>query len=66
MQFYTSEVPLYRGECLVLHNLTYSRLVLSHYVFGKSFCKSQFPHKSVNLSFTLVIVKDKLTILWGS
>ena len=26
-------------------------------------CKSQFPHKFVNLSFVLVIVKDKLTCL---
>ena len=25
----------------------------------KSFCKSQFPRKSVNLLFILVIVKDK-------
>jgi len=32
----------------------------------KSFCKSQFPHKSVNSFFLLVIVKDKLTDLWGS
>ena len=30
------------------------------------FCKSQFLHKSVNLFFILVIVKDKLTDLWGS
>ena len=27
---------------------------------------SHFPHKFVNLPFTLVIVKDKLTDLWGS
>ena len=27
----------------------------------KSFCKSQFPHKSVNVFFVLVIIKDKLT-----
>ena len=32
----------------------------------KSFYKSQFLHKSVNLFFTSVIVKDKLTDLWGS
>ena len=30
-----------------------------------SLCKSQFPHKSVNLFFILVIVKDKFTDLWG-
>ena len=34
--------------------------------FIKSFCKSQFPHKSVNLFHILVIMKDKLTNLWGS
>jgi len=32
-------------------------------VFIKSFCKSQFPHKFVNLFFRLVILKDKLTEL---
>ena len=30
-----------------------------------SFCKSQFPDKSVNSSFLLVIVKNKLTNLGG-
>ena len=29
------------------------------------FCKSQFPHKSVNLFLILVIVNDKFTDLWG-
>ena len=32
--------------------------LISHNVFLKSFCKSQFPHKFVKLSFILVIVKD--------
>ena len=32
----------------------------------KSFCKSQFLHKPVDFFFILVIVKDKLTDLWGS
>ena len=31
----------------------------------KSFCKSQFLHKSVNLLFTSVIVKETSTDLWG-
>ena len=31
-----------------------------------SFYKSQFPHKSVNLSSTVTNMKDKLTNLWGS
>jgi len=38
---------------------------ISQKVFIKSFGKSQFPHKSVNLFFILVIVKDTLTDLWG-
>ena len=40
--------------------------IISHEVFLKSFRKSHFPHKSVNLFFILVMVKDKLTDLWGS
>jgi hypothetical protein len=35
-------------------------------VFSKSFRKSQFPNKFVNLFCILVIVKDKLTDLWGN
>ena len=31
---------------------------ISHKVFIKLFCDSQFPHKSVNLFLILVIVKD--------
>jgi len=42
-----------------------TRLV-SQKVFIKSFCKSQFPHKSVNLLFILVIIKDNLTDLCGN
>jgi len=38
----------------------------SHILFIKSFCKSQFPHKFVNIFFILVKVKDALTDLWGS
>ena len=36
---------------------------ISQKVFLKSFCKSQFPHKSVHLFFISVIVEDKLTNL---
>ena len=32
----------------------------------KSLCKSQFPHRCVNLFFALVMIKDKLTDLWGN
>ena len=31
-----------------------------------SFCRSQFPHKSVNLFVTLVIIKDKMMDLCGN
>ena len=41
-------------------------LVQGLYLFSMSFCKSQSPHKFVNLSYMLVIVKDKLTDLWES
>ena len=34
--------------------------IMSQKVFIKSFCKSQFPHKFVNLFFILVMMKDKL------
>ena len=38
----------------------------SHKVFLKSFCKANFIQiRFVNLFFILVIVKDKLTDLWG-
>ena len=33
--------------------------------FLRSFRKIQFPRKSVNLFFTLIIVKNKFTELWG-
>ena len=39
--------------------------LISRKVFLQSFCNSQFPHKSVNSLFISVIVKDKLTDLWG-
>jgi len=39
--------------------------LISHQVFFKIVRRSQFPQKSVNLIFILVIVKDKLTSLWG-
>ena len=40
--------------------------VVSQKVLIKSFRRSKFPHKSVNIFFILVIVKDKFTDLWGS
>ena len=41
-------------------------VLISQQVFVKSFCKSQFPNKSVNLFFILVTIKESLTDLWGS
>ena len=39
--------------------------LISQTVFLKSFNKGQSPHKSVNLFFILVVMKVKLTYLWG-
>ena len=54
-----SEVALYlferERECALRERL-----------FIKSFCKSQFPHKSVNLFFILVKMRDTLTHLCGN
>ena len=40
--------------------------LISQKLLTRSFCKSQLPHTSVNLFFTLVILKDKLTTLCGN
>ena len=40
--------------------------LISQKVLMKSFYKSRFPHKSVNLFSVLVIVKDDLTNLCGN
>ena len=46
---------------------TYLRMFfVSHRVISKSFCRSQFPHKSVNSSFTITDIKNKLTDLCGN
>ena len=41
-------------------------VLISHEGFLKACCKSQFPHRSVNLFVILVITKKYLTISWGS
>ena len=41
----------------------WSGTFISQTVFMKSFGKSQFPHKSVNVFFKLVNIEDKLTNL---
>ena len=40
--------------------------LISHKVFFKSFCRSQLHHKSVNLSFTIASIKNKLTDFCGN
>jgi len=42
------------------------RNLISQKVFIKSFGKSQFPHKSVNLSCIITNIKDQLTDLRGN
>jgi len=42
------------------------RKFISQEVLIKLFCKSQSPHKSVNLLFISATLKDKLTILLGN
>ena len=46
--------------------LSIATTFISQKVSIKSFCESQSPHKSVNLFFTLVIIKNKLTNLCGN
>ena len=43
-----------------------STRIISQKVFIKSFCKSQFPHRSVELSFIITNLKSKLTDLCGN
>ena len=60
-----SHVP--RGVAVVQPHLPVVHIVQpepSHKVFTKSFCESQFPHKSVNLSFGIAHIKNKLTDLY--
>ena len=40
--------------------------LISQKVFIKLPCKCPFPHKSVNLFFMLVMIKDTLTVLCGN
>ena len=41
-------------------------ILISQKVFINSFCTSRFPHKSVNLFFKSVMIKDELTDLCGN
>ena len=39
---------------------------ISHKEFSKSFCRSQLPNKSINISFTVTNIKNTLTDLCGN
>jgi len=41
------------------HHPCHPTMFILKQVFIKLFCKSQFPHKSVNLFFILVMMKDE-------
>ena len=55
----TSDV--YQGD--YAFDLKVPTKVISQKLFTKSFCRSQFPHKSVNLSFIMANINNKLTDL---
>ena len=57
-----SEVPLKR--VFMRWSVLSEHKLISQKVFTKSFCKSQFPHESVNLFFALVRMKDTFTNLY--
>ena len=59
----TEFVPVLRSAGLSLFNAT---VIISQKVFIKSFGKSQFPHKSANVSFIITNIKNKLTDLCGN
>ena len=50
---------------LVMRKVPSSQLYLTRCVY-QFVLESQFPHRTVNFTFLLVIVNNKLTILWGS
>ena len=54
-----------RGDEVEPQNKSLRTKFISQKVFIKSFCKSQPPHKSVNLSCIITNVKKKLTGLCG-
>jgi hypothetical protein len=43
-----------------------SSVFIAHYMFLKSFCRSELTHKSSNLSWTISNIKKKLTDLYGN
>jgi hypothetical protein len=51
---------------VIVFDIPINLAFISHKVFLKTFCRSQLPHKPVNLSFTITYIKNQLTNLWGS
>ena len=45
---------------------TMAPVFVSHLFFIKLFCKSRFPHKSVNLSLVIINIKNRLTDWCGN
>ena len=66
MRISTRGVFIDRDGAERLNSLLLHGTFISHTVFLKSFRKSQFPQKSVDLFFILVIAKDRLPDLWVS
>ena len=50
----------------VLHADRRNDVFVTHKVFSKSLCRSQLPHRSINLSFTITNIENKLTDLCGN
>ena len=50
----------------LMRKLVKQVLFISQKVFIKSFCRIQFPHKPVYLSFKITIVKNQLADLYGN
>ena len=54
------------SRCLIRETINPCASPGARFSFIKSFSRCQFPHKSVNLFFILVMIKEKLTDLWGN
>jgi len=63
--FLISEVPLYSVEPHSSCDVCLRSNLISHEVFSKSFRRSQLPHKSVNVSLTITIIKNEVTDFFG-
>ena len=53
------------GKGSFLPSTSHLKLIL-HQVFLTPFCRSELPHESVNLSFTITHIKNKSTDLCGN